>query len=175
MVAADGVLKTTTPDVAHRVEGPAVGVASHPVDGHDARMLQPPRDLGFEQKAGTPLRVVGVPLLDFLEGDLTAHLLVAGDEHLAQPAPGVRPKDAKANPDEVVVPAAVAPRYSPGGIECREGSTGAASMPKVLGIVLPSAPAASWPVKMPGLGHACQATMQIGVADLSKPIDDRAG
>ena len=38
-------------------------------------------------------RVVGVAVLDLLQGDLAVQLLVQGDEDLAQPAPGVRPDD----------------------------------------------------------------------------------
>ena len=40
--------------------------------------------------------VVGVAALDLLQGDLAAQFGVLGDEHLAQPAAGVRPQDAVA-------------------------------------------------------------------------------
>ena len=43
-------------------------------------------------------RVVGVPVLDLLEGDLAVQLLVAGDEDLAQAPLGVRPEDAEPKP-----------------------------------------------------------------------------
>ena len=48
-----------------------------------------------QQEARAAVGVVGVLLLDLLEGDLAVQLLVAGDEDLAQAALGVRPQDAK--------------------------------------------------------------------------------
>jgi len=82
-------------DEAHGVEGPAVGVAAQTVDRHDAGMLELAGDLGFQQETRAALRLSGVPRLDFLEGDVTVEFLVAGHEHLAQAALGVRTQDAK--------------------------------------------------------------------------------
>jgi hypothetical protein len=92
----DGVLEAVAADEAHGVVGAAVAVTAQAVDGDDAGVLQAAGDLGFEEEAGSALGVVGVPVLDLLEGDLAAQLLVAGHEHLAQAPLGVRPQDQEA-------------------------------------------------------------------------------
>ena len=59
-------------------------------------MLQAAGDLRFQQEARTALGMVGVLLLDLLEGHLAVQLLVLGDKHLAEAAPGVGSQDSVA-------------------------------------------------------------------------------
>ena len=58
-------------------------------------MLQPAGDLGLDQEPLTADRVVGVVVEDLLERHFAIQLGVERDEHGAQPAPGMRPEDAK--------------------------------------------------------------------------------
>ncbi len=60
-------------------------------------MLEPAGDLGFDEEARSALQVVGLALLDFLEGHLAMQLLIVGHEYFAQAALGVGPQDAKAH------------------------------------------------------------------------------
>ena len=48
-------------------------------------MLQPAGDLGLEQEPRPADGVVGVLVLDLLEGDLAVQLVVVGDEDLPRP------------------------------------------------------------------------------------------
>ena len=57
--AIDRLLEGLPLDESHGVVGAALGVAAQAVDGHDARVLEPSGDLGFEQEAGAAVRVVG--------------------------------------------------------------------------------------------------------------------
>ena len=57
-------------------------------------MLQPAGDLGFEQEAGATGGVVGVLLLDLLEGDLTVQLCIQRDRDQPEVAARMRPHDA---------------------------------------------------------------------------------
>ncbi len=58
-------------------------------------MLEAAGDLGLLEKPGTAVGVVGVVVLDALEGDFTLQLLVERGEDLAEAAPGVRAEDAE--------------------------------------------------------------------------------
>jgi hypothetical protein len=96
--AFDDVLEAFPLDQAHRIEGPAVGVMPQSVDRHDAGMLQPARDLGFDQETRSAVLVVRMALLDFLERHLAIQLVIVRDRNQAQAPLGVQPKDAKARP-----------------------------------------------------------------------------
>ena len=67
-------------------------------------MFQPAGDLRLQNKAGPAVRIVGVLVLDLLEGDFAVQFLVVGHEDLAEPAAGMRPENAKTQPDDVGVP-----------------------------------------------------------------------
>ena len=58
-------------------------------------MLQPAGDLRFQHEARPALRVIGMPVLDFLQRHLAVQLLIERHGDLAQPALGVRPQDAE--------------------------------------------------------------------------------
>ena len=68
--ALDGLLEAFPPNEPHRVERAAVGVGAQAVDRHDARMLQPAGDLGFQQEPLAACRVVGMVVEDLFERDL---------------------------------------------------------------------------------------------------------
>ena len=85
----DGVLEAVSLDEPHGIEGSAVVVGSEAVDGDDPGMFEAAGDLGFEQEAGSLAGVVGVAVLDLLEGDLATQLLVVGDVDDAEAALGV--------------------------------------------------------------------------------------
>jgi hypothetical protein len=59
---------------AHREAGPAAVVGSQPVDGDDARVLQPASDLGLEQEPPLAGRVVVMSLQDLLQRHLAVQL-----------------------------------------------------------------------------------------------------
>ena len=83
----DGVLEAVAPDEPHGVVRPAVVVGAQAVDRDDPGVLQPAGDLGLDEEPGPAGRVVGVAVVDLLEGDLAVQLLVEGDEDVAQAAP----------------------------------------------------------------------------------------
>src|SRR5271157_901414 len=90
---SNGHLERFAPDETHSVEGTPVGERPHAVDGHDAGVLQPPRDLGLTQEPLPPDRVGGDLPADLLEGDLTLERAVFRDEDLTQATPGQGPDD----------------------------------------------------------------------------------
>ena len=91
----DGLLERIAANEPHGVIGPAVAVGTQPVHRHDAGMLEPPGDLGLEQKTLPADGVVRVVVEDLLERHLAVQLAVECDEDRPQPAPGVRPQDAE--------------------------------------------------------------------------------
>src|SRR5206468_1077553 len=90
MEAGDRVLEALAAvglDEPHGVGDLVVGLPLHAVDRDDAGMLQPASGLGFEDELGPTSRVAAVAVLDPLQRDRPAQLLVNGDEDLAQAAP----------------------------------------------------------------------------------------
>jgi hypothetical protein len=59
-------------------------------------MFQAAGDLGLEEEPSAALRIVGVLVLDFLQGDLSMQFGIFGNEHFTQTAFGVTPKNAEA-------------------------------------------------------------------------------
>ena len=94
--AVDGVGQRVAADEPHGVERAAGGVVAQAVDGDDAGMLELAGDLGLEHELGASRAVVGMFVLDFLEGDLAVELVVEGDRDDAEPAAGMRPDDPEA-------------------------------------------------------------------------------
>ena len=64
-------------DEPHGVAQVAVGPALEAVDGDDPGVLQEAGGLGLEEELVAVVRVVAVALLELLQGDLAAELLVA--------------------------------------------------------------------------------------------------
>ena len=116
----DGLLERVALDEPHGVVGSAVAVGAQAVDRDDAGVLQPAGDLGLGDEPLAAGRVVGVLLEDLLECHLAVQLGVQGDEHRAQPAPGVRPQDAE--------PLAVAGGRADRQLAVRSGSSSSASV-----------------------------------------------
>ncbi len=90
MEVLDRLLEAVSLDEPHGVVGPAVGVGSHAIDRHDARMLQSAGDLGLGEEPLAADRVVGMGFEDLLERHLAVQLVIQRHEHLAQPAAGMR-------------------------------------------------------------------------------------
>jgi hypothetical protein len=80
--ALDGLLEAVALDEAHGVKGPAVGIGAQTVNRYDARMLQPTDDLRLPEEAGPTGWIVGVAILDLLQGDFTVQFFIAGDGDL---------------------------------------------------------------------------------------------
>src|SRR5262249_6663602 len=95
MEAINRLLEAVSADEPHRVVGPAVTVCAEPVDGADAGVLEPAGDLGLDQEPLAADRVVGVPVVDLLEGRLAVKLGVERNKHSAQSAACVWAEDAK--------------------------------------------------------------------------------
>ncbi len=77
VVAGDGLLERVAAEEPHGIVRTTGGVlAPEPADGDDSRVLELARDLGLADEPGADLDRVGVVLLDLLEGDLPAQLLV---------------------------------------------------------------------------------------------------
>ncbi len=95
MEGGDRRLQRVAPDEPHGIVGPAIAVGPQAVDRHDARVLEPAGDLGFEQEPLAAGRVVGMMVEDLLERDLAVQLGVEGHENRTQASAGVRPQDAK--------------------------------------------------------------------------------
>ena len=98
MEAGDRLPERLAAHQPHGVIRPALAIAAQTVNRDDARMLQPAGDLRLAHEASPAVRVVGMPVLDLLEGHLAMQLLVPSHEDLAQPAPRVRPQDLVAAP-----------------------------------------------------------------------------
>src|SRR6185312_4434787 len=74
--------------------GRAAGsVVAQAVDGDHAGMLELAGDLGLQDEPGPPAAVVGVSVLDLLEGDLAVELVVEGHRDRAEADAGMRPDD----------------------------------------------------------------------------------
>ena len=56
----DGPFERLAANEFHGVERPTVGILAQAIDGHDARMFQPPGDLGFLNEALPAGRIVGI-------------------------------------------------------------------------------------------------------------------
>src|SRR5262249_46067094 len=92
---ADRILEAIPPDEPHRVERPAIGRVSQAVDRDDPGMLQAPGHLGLELESGAVLWVVGISVLDLLEGHVAIQLRIERAEGLPQSTFGVRPEEAE--------------------------------------------------------------------------------
>ena len=86
----------------HGVVGPPAHVLAQSVHGDDGRVLQPAVHLSFEQEPRPAVRVVSVPLLNLLEGDLAVQFGILGDVDLAQATLGVWPENPVARADRGV-------------------------------------------------------------------------
>ena len=92
MEPRDRLLQAFPPDEPHRVVGTAPPIDTQAVHGDHARVFEPAGDLGLEFEAGAAVAVARVLLLNQLQRDFPVQLLVASDEHLAQPSPGKWPE-----------------------------------------------------------------------------------
>ncbi len=95
MERRDRLLEAIPLDEPHRVERPAAGVVAQSIHGDDARVLELAGDLRLVDEPRAAVEVVGVAILDLLEGHRTVELLVQRHGDLAQPSFGVRPEDAE--------------------------------------------------------------------------------
>ena len=91
----DRLLETIAFDEPHRVIGPAIVVAAQAVDRHNARVLEPPGDLGLDQEPLAATRVVGMVAQKLFQRHLAVQLGVQRHEDGPQPTLGVGPKQAK--------------------------------------------------------------------------------
>ena len=82
-------------DEPHGVVRASVVVFALAVDGDDPGMLEVSGDLGLEDESRAARLVGGDLFLHLLERDLAMQLLVAGDEHAAQPTLVVQADDLK--------------------------------------------------------------------------------
>ena len=96
MEPLDRIFEVIPLDESHRVKGPAVWQVTKPVHRHNPRMLQSPGHLCLELESGTETRLEGKLSLDFLKGNITVQLGVAGNEDLAQSPRGMRSKNDEA-------------------------------------------------------------------------------
>ena len=110
----DRLLEAVALDEPHGVVRAAAAVGAQAVDRHDAGVLQPAGDLGLQHEPLAADRVVGVLLEDLLERHLAVQLGVERHEHLAQPAPRMRPEQAE--------PLAIAGRPADAKVAVRSGS-----------------------------------------------------
>src|SRR5262245_12867114 len=98
MKVLDRFFQTVAPNETHRVEGSAVRVMSEAIYRHNARMLQPTRDLGFDQEARAGRVIIGKAVRHFLDGHTAVQFLVVGYVNLSQSTASVRQQNAKALP-----------------------------------------------------------------------------
>ena len=91
----DRLLERLTLDEPHRVIGPAAGIGAQAIDRDDTRVLESAGDLGFCDEALAADRVVSELSEDLLERHLAVQFDIQGHEHLAKPAPRMRPQDAE--------------------------------------------------------------------------------
>ena len=91
----DRLLEAVALDEPHGVVRAAAAVGAQTVNRHDAGVLEPAGHLGLQHEPLAAHRVVGVLLEDLLERHLAVQLAVERHEHLAQPAPRVRPEQAE--------------------------------------------------------------------------------
>ena len=89
--AVDGLGQGVAPDEPHGVERAAGRVVAQAVDRDDPGVLELAGDLGLEDEPGPTAAVVGVAVLDLLEGDLAVKFVVQRHRDDAEPAAGVRP------------------------------------------------------------------------------------
>ena len=95
-------LQAVALDESHRVVRSPVVVLTESVHGHDAGMFESAGDFGFQHEPTAAVWVVGELILNFLQRDFAVELLIASDKHFAQPAPSVRPQDAKSRIRRVI-------------------------------------------------------------------------
>jgi hypothetical protein len=74
--ALDGLLEVVAPNEAHDVEEPAVRIVPQAVDGHNSRMFQPAGDCRLQLEACPAGWIMGVPILDLLEGNLATQFII---------------------------------------------------------------------------------------------------
>src|SRR5438874_2679955 len=94
---ANGLLQAVAADKTHGVVGPAIGIFSEAIDGHDSGMFEAAGNLRFEHEARAAVGVVVAVEFNLLESYLAIQLEVFGDEDLAQAPRGMRPQDAEAH------------------------------------------------------------------------------
>jgi hypothetical protein len=85
----DRLLKGLALNEAHGVTRLALGVVGQGIHRHDARVLQPGGDLGFDEEAAPALGVLGMAFEQPLEGDLAIQPFVVSDKYLAKSAAGM--------------------------------------------------------------------------------------
>ena len=95
VIAIHRLFEAVAADEAHGVVGPAVAILAQAIDRYDPRMLQPAGDLGLQNEPGPAVGVVGMLVLDLLQGHVPLKLLVAGHGDLAQAAFGMRAENAE--------------------------------------------------------------------------------
>ncbi len=91
----DRLLEAVALDEPHGVVRASAGGGAHTVNRYDPGVLQSSGDLGLGDEPLAAERVVGVLLEDLLERHLAVQLDIQRHEHLAQPAPRVRPQQAE--------------------------------------------------------------------------------
>ena len=91
----DRLLEAVALDEPHGVVRAAAAVGAQTVNRHDPGVLQPAGDLRLGDEPLPAHRVVGVLLEDLLQRHLAVQLAVERHEHLAEPAPRVRPEQAE--------------------------------------------------------------------------------
>src|SRR5216683_2293325 len=96
MERVDGVIEAFAPDETHGVERPAIGVLPQAVDRHNSWMFEPAGDLCLLKEPRPALRLVGVTVLDFLQGHIAVELFVVSHEDGPQPSFGMRSEDTEA-------------------------------------------------------------------------------
>ncbi len=91
----DGILERIAADEPHGVARRAQVIRAHRIDRHDARVLEPARDLGLEQESASAVAVRRATGLEELERDMAIEPRVVRPEYLAQSARGVEPQVVK--------------------------------------------------------------------------------
>ena len=118
--ARDLLLEALALDQPHGVERPALRIPAQAVDRDHAGMLQPPRDLGFDDEPSPVLAVVGLLGPDLLERNLAVKLAIQRNRNQAQTPLGIRPQDRE--------PRAVLGRGAAGELRRRLGIVAAAGL-----------------------------------------------
>ena len=94
VIGLDDLDEAVVAQEPHGVKRAAIVGDAQAVDWDDPGVLEAAGDLGLDHKPRP--QVVAIPVgPDLLEGDVAAELLVARNEHLAQPAASVEPEDAE--------------------------------------------------------------------------------
>lgn len=93
--AIDCFLETVAADEPHGVERPAVRVAAQPIDGHDAGVLQGAGDLGLQHEPRARIGMIGMTVLNLLQGHLPVQFRVLRHVNVTEAALGMRSQDTK--------------------------------------------------------------------------------